>query len=112
MTVHGNNRKYARLTRRFQTIARIPRTSARVPGTTDNLSQGGAFIITPSWSHFQVDDQAEIEFFLPPTFTGQENTLVLRGPGTVKRIDKERLGIALEFQKQFKTFEASRRYEI
>jgi len=111
MTVRSDNRRYTRLSRSFQTVARILRTSAQVLGTTDNLSQGGAFIISPSWSDFQVDDQTEIEFFLPPTFTGQKDTLILRGRGTVKRVDGDRLGLAVEFQKEFKVFEVSRAYE-
>lgn len=111
MTVRSDNRKYTRLSKSFQTVARILRTYAEVTGTTDNLSQGGAFIITPSWSDFQVDDQTEIEFFLPPTFTGQKDTLILRGLGTVRRVDGDRLGIAVKFQKKFKAFEASWGYE-
>jgi hypothetical protein len=80
-------------------------------GTTINLSQGGAFIISPSFSDFQVGDQTEIQFFLPPAFTGQEDILILKGLGKVRRVDKDRLGIALEFQKELKAFEASRKYE-
>ena len=106
MTVLSDNRRYTRLSKSFQSIVRILGTSAQVPGTTDNLSQGGAFIINPSWFDFQVDDQTEIQFFLPPTFTGQKDTLILKGLGTVKRVDKDRLGIAVEFQKKFKAFEA------
>ena len=111
MTVRSDNRRHTRLSKRFQTVARIMRTSAQVLGTTENLSQGGAFITSPSWSDFQVDDQTEIEFFLPPTFTGQKDILILKGPGTVKRVDEDRLGIALVFQKKLKAFEASWGYE-
>jgi hypothetical protein len=82
-----------------------------VLGTTVNLSQGGAFIISPSWSDFQVGDQAEIQFYLPPTFTGQKNTLILKGLGTVRRVDGDKLGVAVGFQKELKAFEASREYE-
>jgi c-di-GMP-binding flagellar brake protein YcgR len=111
MTASSDRRQYARLHIIFQAVARILNTSVQVLGSTVDLSQGGAFIISPSFSDFQVGDQTEIEFFLPPAFTGQEDTLILKGLGKVKRLDKDRLGIALEFQKELKTFEASRRYE-
>jgi hypothetical protein len=52
-----------------------------------------------------VDDQTEIIFFLPPEFTGQNNTLILKGPGTVRRVDGDRWGIAVEFQKELRRFE-------
>jgi len=123
MTAPSDRRQYPRLHIIFQAVTRIPRISVPVLGTTVNLSQGGAFIISPSFSDFQVGDQTEIQFFLPPAFTGQEDTLILKGLGTVKRtlilkglgtvkrVDKDRLGVAVEFQKQLKSFEASQKYE-
>jgi hypothetical protein len=47
----------------------------------------------------------EIVFFLPPEFTGQNDTLTLKGLGTVRRVDGDRWGIAVEFPKQLRTFE-------
>ena len=111
MTAPSDMRQYTRLNITFQAAARILRISVQVLGTTFNLSQGGAFIISPSISDFQVGDQTEIEFSLPPAFTGQEDTLILKGLGTVKRVDKDRSGVAVEFQKQLKAFEASQRYD-
>ena len=107
MTVPSDRREYPRLSRSFQTRARILTSSERLSGITQNLSQSGAFIMNPSWSDFQVDDQMEILFFLPPEFTGQKDTLVLKGLGTVKRVDGDRWGIAVEFAKEFRTFEVS-----
>jgi len=52
-----------------------------------------------------VDDETEIMFFLPPEFTGQNDTLILKGRGTVRRVDRDRWGIAIEFPKELKTFE-------
>jgi hypothetical protein len=39
--------------------------------------------------------------------TGQQTTLILNGPAVVKRVEKERCGIALQFQKLLRAFEAS-----
>ena len=111
MTGPADRRQYPRLLIIFQAVTSIPRISIQVIGTTVNLSQGGAFIISPSFSDFQVGDQTEIQFFLPPAFTGQADTLILNGLGTVKRVDKNKSGVAVEFQKQLRAFEASQRYE-
>ena len=104
VTVPFDTRKYPRLSQSFQTRARILPTSKELSGITHNLSQSGAFIISPSWSDFQVDDQTEIIFFLPPTFTGQKDDLILKGLGTVRRVDGDRWGIAIEFTKELRTF--------
>jgi hypothetical protein len=111
MTAPSDRRQYPRLHIIFRAVTRIPPISLQVLGTTVNLSQGGAFIISPTFSDFQVGDQTEIQFFLPPAFTGQADTLILKGLGTVKRVDKDTLGVAVEFQKQLRAFEASQRYE-
>jgi hypothetical protein len=47
----------------------------------------------------------EIVFFLPPEFTGQNDTLTLKGLGTVRRVDGDRWGVAVEFPKELRTFE-------
>ena len=111
MTYPSEKRNYLRLDNNFQTRARTLHRSAELSGITHNVSQSGAFIISPSWSDFQVDDQTEIIFCLPPDFTGQNDILILKGLATVKRVDGYMSGIALEFQKQLKAFEASRGYE-
>ena len=108
MTVPSGGRKYPRLNQSFQTRARILPASEQLSGITHNLSQSGAFIISPSWSDFQVDDQTEIILFLPPTFTGQKDDLILKGRGKVRRVDGDRWGIALEFLKELRTFEVYR----
>jgi len=104
----SRRRKYPRLNQSFQTRAKILPTSKQLSGITHNLSQSGAFIISPSWSDFQVDDQTEIIFLLPPEFTGQNYTLILKGLGTVRRVDRDRWGIAIEFLKKLRTFEVCR----
>jgi len=108
VTVPSGGRKYPRLNQSFQTRARILPASEQLSGITHNLSQSGAFIVSPSWSDFQVDDQTEIIFLLPPEFTGQIDILILKGRGTVRRVDGDRWGIALEFLKELRTFEVYR----
>jgi hypothetical protein len=105
VTRPSEKRKYFRLDKNFHTEARLLHGSAVLSGITHNLSQSGAFIISPSWPDFQVDDEAEIMFFLPPEFTGQNDTVILKGLGTVRRVDGDRWGIAIEFPKELKTFE-------
>ena len=111
MTVPSNRRKYPRLSQSFQTRVRILPASEQLSGLTHNVSQSGALIVSPSWSDFQVDDEAEIMFFLPPEFTGQNETLILKGLGTVRRVDGDRWGIAIEFPKELRTFEVYRAEE-
>ena len=107
MAYPSEKRNYLRLDNNFQTRARTLHRSAELSGITHNVSQTGAFIISPSWSDFQVDDQTEIIFSLPPEFTGQKDTLILKGLGTVKRVDGDRRGIAVGFAKELRTFGVS-----
>ena len=107
MIVPSDRRENLRFSQNFQTKARILPAAEQLSGITYNLSQSGAFIISPSWSDFQVDDQTEIAFSLPPEFTGQKDTLILKGLGTVKRVDGDRWGIAVGFVKELRTFGVS-----
>ena len=100
-------RKYARTLRNFRIKIKIARTSREVDGVTQDLSQGGAFIPSPSWPTFHKDDRAEMRVYLPPEFTGQNETLILTGPALVRRIEKERQGVAVEFLRELRTFQPS-----
>jgi c-di-GMP-binding flagellar brake protein YcgR len=100
-------RNYLRRNMNFATKIKILRTSEEAEGVTQDLSQGGAFILSTSWRAFQQDDQTETCLLLPPELTGQPKTVLLRGPAVVKRIQGESGGIALQFLKEVKTFEAS-----
>ena len=100
-------RKYVRTQNNFRIMVKIARRSTELDGITQNLSQGGAFISSPSWLLFQKNDQAEMRIFLPPEFTGQRDTLTLTGPGVLKRIEEDKQGIAFEFLRELKTFEPS-----
>ncbi len=102
-----DRRSDKRLLKRFQVTIKIVRTAAEIDGVTENLSQGGTFISSQALPSFQENEEAIVQLFLPPEITGQKGTLILNGPAVVKRIEKERCGIALEFQKVLRAFEAS-----
>jgi hypothetical protein len=63
--------------------------------------------MSPSWPVLQKDEQAEMRLFLPPEFTGQNQTLTLTGPAVIRRIDKHKQGVAVQFLKELKTFKPS-----
>jgi hypothetical protein len=100
-------RKYTRTLSHFKIKMRLARTSKEVDGVTQNLSQGGAFVTSPSLPVLEKDEQAEMCLFLPPEFTGQNHTLTLTGPAVIRRVDKEKQGVAVEFLKELKTFNPS-----
>ena len=100
-------RKHLRTLNHFKTKIRLPRTSEEIDGVTQNLSQGGAFVESSSRLAFRKNEEAEMQLFLPPEFTGQRNTLTLSGPAVIKRIEKDNKGVAVEFLKELKTFQPS-----
>ena len=103
-----DRRKYARLSQEFPVKANVLGTPLEVEGVTLDVSQGGAFILSLSWSALHANDQIEIQFSLPPAFTGQKKSLLLKGPGTVIRVNEDRLGIAIEFLQELRTFKVIR----
>lgn len=102
-----DRRNHKRLFKRFQASVKIARTATEIEGVTENISQGGALISSQSLPSFQKNEEAIVQLFLPPEMTGQQSTLVLGGPAVVKRVEKEQGGIALQFQKELRAFEAS-----
>ena len=74
-------------------------------GRAVNLSQKGAFIKLNNRLSFQARAPAVLTFFLPPDFTGQNETIGLQGDAVITRIDQENGGIAVEFIKTFREFE-------
>ncbi len=103
-------RKYTRISRNLKSKVKVVRTSTEIEGLTKDLCQGGAFIEISSWSALHGNDQAKILLFLPAEFTGQKETLVLIGSAVVKRVERDRGGIAVQFLKELKTFEVLRQY--
>ena len=100
-----DRRKHERLNLQFQTILSQMGLKSPIEGVTENLSQGGAFVKTRNWSSYQINDKAVVAFFLPPSFTGYEETIGLRGNAVIARIDQENEGIGLRFNKDFTYFE-------
>jgi len=66
------------------------------------------FFSTPSWRGFQENDPTTVHLYLPPEMTGQPDTLILKGEGTVKRIEETRKGVAIEFSRQLRAFAVSK----
>jgi hypothetical protein len=101
-------RQYVRLPNRLRTRVTIDRTSTEVDGLTLDVGQGGMFLATASWRVFQEDDPTTVQLYLPPEMTGHSETLILKGEGTVKRIEQTRKGVAIAFLRLLKTFIVSR----
>jgi hypothetical protein len=97
-------RKYVRLPNRFRTRVTIERMSAAVEGLTLDVGQGGMFLSTPSWRGFQENEPTTVHLYLPPEMTGHSETRILKGEGTVKRIEETRKGVAIEFSRQLRAF--------
>ena len=102
-----DRRRHTRLKKNFRvTLHR------RVPGTPDillegitlDLSQSGAFIKTEGWHFFEPDEVAELTFFLPPDFTGKDIPVGLQGSAIVRRVDRLKEGICVEFINELKQF--------
>ena len=101
-------RKYVRQPNRFRTRVTTDRTSTEVEGSSLDVCQGGMFFSTPSWRGFQENDPTTVHLYLPPEMTGQPDTLILKGEGTVKRIEETRKGVAIEFSRQLRAFAVSK----
>jgi hypothetical protein len=104
----GDRRKYFRQPNRFRTRVTIDRTSTEVEGLTLDVGQGGMFFSTPLWRAFQENDSTTVHLYLPPEMTGQPDTLILKGEGTVRRIEQTRKGVAIEFSRRLGAFAVSR----
>ena len=100
-----DRRKYPRLRQSFRVelFKRGERDS--LDGTSMDVSQCGAFIRIKEWRTLKVQDYAVVAFSLPPDYTGQEKTILLRGEAVIKRIDQKNKGIGVEFTKKFRNFE-------
>lgn len=77
-----------------------------VEGVTENISRRGTFVRTEDWHAFRVKDQTVVTILLPPSFSGQERTVGLRGNAVVIRVDDQKGGVALQFDRDFRAFES------
>ena len=110
--MNDDRRKYPRISQQFIAHLSEPGMHESIVGVTDNISQGGAFIKTDKWTTLQIQDLKIITFFVPPAFSGQNETIGLQGSGIVKRIESERKGVAVQFDKPLKLFERSDKPEM
>lgn len=110
--VNDDRRKYPRIGQQFTANLSEPDMHESIVGVTDNIGQGGAFIKTDKWTALQIQDLKIITFFVPPAFSGQNEVIGLQGSGIVKRIESERKGVAVQFDKPLKLFERSDKPEM
>ncbi len=99
------HRKNIRVRRNFPVSLFMEDLNLFIEGITTNLSQCGAFIKSKNRHFCQAGALAVLTFFLPPDFTGQNETIGLQGDAVITRIDQENKGIAVEFVKALKEFE-------
>ena len=57
------------------------------------------------WHAFSVEDQLIVTILLPAAFSGQEVPMSLQGMAIVSRVDPQKRGVALRFERDLKFFE-------
>jgi len=103
-----DRREYPRLPETFKVNIRKPGQASEIEGVTHDISQSGSLILTPQWHKFTPGELAELRFFLPPAFTGQQlTTVILGGTGGVRRLDADRNAIAVQFLRALRSFDPS-----
>ena len=98
-------RTHVRIGVKFSARISKPGWVRLIEGVTENISQRGTFLRTDDWHAFGVKDQAVVTILLPPSFTGQVKTVGLQGNAMVTRVDHQKGGVALRFDKEFRAFE-------
>jgi len=105
MTLSLDRRRHPRVRVRFPTKLDKVGLTHSIEAVTDNVSQEGAYIKTNDWNALEPKETALATFFLPPSFTGQEETIALQGDVLVNRVDPKREGIGLQFVKTLGQFD-------
>jgi hypothetical protein len=103
----GEQRRNTRIMKNFQVTLqkRAPgHLDSLMKGNTLDLSQGGAFIKTEGWHFFESGELTEVTFFFPTYFTGKDTSSGLQGAAIVRRVDRSREGIAVEFIQELRQF--------
>ena len=102
----GNSRRRnPRVGVRFPTNLNKVGLTQPIEAVTDNVSQGGAYIKTKDWNDLELKETALATFFLPPSFTGQEEIIALQGEVLINKVDLKREGIGLQFVKTLRQFD-------
>ena len=76
-----------------------------VEGVTENVGPCGAFIKLPDLHAFQLHDQIIVTLFIPPSFSGQEETIGLQGSARIVRLTGDNEGVAVKFSRPLRHFE-------
>ena len=76
-----------------------------VEGVTENIGPCGAFIKLDGLHAFQLHDQIILTLFIPPSFSGQEQTIGLQGQGRIIRLIGDNEGVAVKFSRPLRQFE-------
>ena len=95
----AERRKNVRLNRHFS--AKFCKVGVYFPvdGVTENVGPCGAFIKLNDLHAFQLHDQIILTLFIPPSFSGQEQTIGLQGPARIIRLIGDNEGVAVEFSR-------------
>lgn len=101
----AERRKNVRLNRHFS--AKFCKVGVYFPidGVTENIGPCGAFIKLNDLHAFQLHDQIILTLFIPPSFSGQEETIGLQGPARIVRLSGDNQGVAVKFSRSIKQFE-------
>ena len=105
MTLSSDRRRHPRVGIRFPTKLNKVGLTHPIEAATDNVSQGGAYIKTKDWNALKPRETSLVTFFLPPSFTGHQETIALQGEALINRVDPKREGIGLQFVKTLRQFE-------
>ena len=103
----AERRRTVRLSRRFS--VRFCKVGLYFPveGVTENIGPCGAFIKLNDLHAFQLHDQIILTLFIPPSFSGQEETIGLQGPARIIRLIGDNEGVAVEFSRPLRQFEST-----
>jgi hypothetical protein len=101
----AERRRNVRLNRHFS--AKFCKVGVYFPveGVTENIGPCGAFIKLNDLHAFQLHDQIILTLFIPPSFSGQKETIGLQGPGRIIRLIGDNEGVAVKFSRPLKQFE-------
>ncbi len=105
MALSSDRRRHPRVGVRFPTNLNKVGLTHPIEAVTDNVSQGGAYIKTTDWNDLEPKETAFATFFLPPSFTGQEEIIALQGEVLINKVDPKREGIGLQFVKTLRQFD-------
>ena len=103
--VRPNSRKYIRVNYSLSVSLHKAGIPISFRGLTKNFSPGGAFITTTDWPAFREDEQTLLTFYLPPNFAEENTAIRLLATGKIIRIDRDKRGLGVQFNRSVEYFE-------